>query len=161
MSLPEKIKELEQKYLEEVPDNKKPLYNSTDFANGAYYLLHDSENIKMFINQLIDLIIDQYEPLKTSFINFKNKNSHISYYQRFASECESSDVRRVFYRTHCINIEEGKEWGQPYFALNATEREKKLAIPLNEKEFNAKKEKLAIEDSLINSKLTKENYFKI
>lgn len=85
--------------------------DTCDFANGSGYIQHSISQIVQYKDKLDELLKRTIKGF-----NFTDK-THISYVLRVTGDC-NSPLYGCYQRLYCVDWITGREWGQPYFALN-------------------------------------------
>lgn len=102
--------------------------DSSEFANGAGYIQHDSASINEAMMGVLEQakkysghrsIVDSME------IGFPARRGIVG---RIIDDCCPRPINMAWYRFMCTD-DDYREWGQPYFALNPDKGEQKRIVP--------------------------------
>lgn len=93
--------------------------DDSDFGGGAGYIQHDLNNVLKVRTEFLEFC-KRYISTKHDWIQQaidRGFDVHWSYPYRILSEVLPPHMNHLANRFYCID-DKGREWGQPYFALN-------------------------------------------
>lgn len=109
----------------ELLNTLNPSNHISSNAINVYEAEYVQQNIQDIINlqiKVLNLIKNYYPDLKSTCENLlKDTNTNISgsILGRILSDYDKCPFDKIMRRLRCINIRTGKEYGQPYFAINS------------------------------------------
>jgi len=106
--------------IDEVEIMMKPfgkVRNGTSFANGEGYLQHNLKDVVKAKKKIMVLGKKEFSMKPTDKIGFGMMG-------RYLDDSGKDVLNSAWHRLNCID-DKGREWGQPYFALNPHEGKQK------------------------------------
>lgn len=99
------------------PLGARPVDDGCKFANGGGYVQHDAATVNR-----VKIALGNLTLAHNPWIDVKGtplENVHPSWWGRMLDDV-SDPIETAWRRIYCFD-ETGREWGQPYYALNPTE----------------------------------------
>lgn len=98
----------------QVIQDLKPIPTDDGFTDGQCYVQQDIVTVQAIRTRLINLM----EPYYTFKDQHKNaKHAPMTIVSRIIDDCAPKCIKKAWGRLDCTD-EQGREWGQAYFALN-------------------------------------------
>lgn len=98
------------------------------FSNGHGYWQHRPEDVHKVKSAILSIAATDAPSFAATFDKIRAGFCRESHATRIIDECCPRPVWRAWHRLWCIDAD-GKEWGQPYFAMNPSEAEQVCLNP--------------------------------
>jgi len=86
--------------------------------NGEEYIQHDPKDVNKSLHDFLVLCANTLTYCHKPLMECAEGKRHIIYADYIISECNFKTLTDANFRFHCTNMESGREYEQPYYAIN-------------------------------------------